>query len=433
MERADQGVEYKIWGFSGLGDIAIIEKNYIKAISYFKEALNIAVEHNMKTNIDNCLCRTGYAFLLDKQLDSSGVYLKQGLKYAIESGGIKTIQDSYKYLSELFEKQNKYKEALQYAHLYKEISDSIYNKGKLTVINNLEVLYQTNKKEKEIIGLQATNTEKQLQLLKRNQMLWVTAVIIGALLIVFFIQWRTGKNKGMIAKQAQMIQEQKINSLEHEQKVIILKSMLAGQDRERARIAKDLHDGLSGLFSTIKMHLSTLQHENEFLKQNELFKKSYKLIDTASEDLRRIAHNMMPEVLQKLGLVQALKDFCNTINAKNSLLVSLLTYGMEERLNLQTEIILYRIIQELLNNVIKHAKSTEAIVQFNRNENHIDVTVEDNGSGFVQEEEKDKPHAGLDIIKERVNYLNGDMSIDSRAGIGTAIMIAFQTENKPAI
>ena len=153
----------------------------------------------------------------------------------------------------------------------------------------------------------------------------------------------------------------------------------------------------------------------------------------AAEDLRRIAHNMMPEVLQKLGLVQALKDFCNTINAKDSLQVSLLIYGMEERLNIQTEITLYRIVQELLNNIIKHAKATEAIVQFNRSENHIDITVEDNGSGFVPGKEENKPHAGLDIIKERVSYLNGTISIDSQPGIGTTVMIAFDTNNKTEV
>ena len=385
MEHADQGVEYKIWGFSGLGDIAIIEKKYSKAISYYKDALAIAIDHSMKTNIDNCLCRTGYAFLLDKQFDSAEVYLKQGLKYAIESGGTKTIEDSYNYLSTLYEGENKHKEALYYAHLYKQLSDSNYNKSKLTVINNLEALYQTNKKEKEIIRLQANNTEKQLELFKRNQLLWITAIIIGALLIVFLIQWRTVKNKNLIGKQ--------------QQKVMILKSMLDGQNMERTRIAKDLHDGLGGLFSTIKMHMSTLQHENKFLKQDELFQKSYKLIDTASEDLRHIAHNMMPEVLQKLGLMQALKDFCSTINTKNSLQVSLLDYGMEQRLSLQIEIIIYRIVQELLSNVIKHSNATEAILQFNRSGNNINITVEDNGSGFVVQSPKDKLHTGIDIIK----------------------------------
>ena len=273
MNRQNSGVEYKIWGLSGLGDIATIEKDYNKAIACFKEGLGLAEAYNMKTNIDNCFCRTGHAYLLNKQYDSAEIYLQKGLQYAKESEGWKTINESYEYLSELFEKQNKYKEALQYAHLYKETSDSIYNKGKLTIINNLELLYQTNQKEKEIIRLKANNTEKELQLVKRNRLLWITVITIGALLIIFLIYLRNSKYNRMIVKQQQLIQDQKINSLEQEQKVVVLKSMLAGQDNERTRIAKDLHDGLSGLFSTIKMHLSTLQHENEYLKSRMNFLK----------------------------------------------------------------------------------------------------------------------------------------------------------------
>jgi signal transduction histidine kinase len=106
---------------------------------------------------------------------------------------------------------------------------------------------------------------------------------------------------------------------------------------------------------------------------------------------------------------------------------------MEERLSLQTEIIIYRIVQELLSNVIKHSNATEAILQFNHSGNNINITVEDNGSGFVVQSPKDKLHTGIDIIKERVNFLNGDISIDSQPGIGTTVMISFCTENKNEI
>jgi signal transduction histidine kinase len=105
------------------------------------------------------------------------------------------------------------------------------------------------------------------------------------------------------------------------------------------------------------------------------------------------------------------------------------TYGMEERLDTQTEITVYRIVQELVNNIIKHAQATDAIVQFNRTEKQIDITVEDSGCGFDPHKEQDSRHAGLDIIKERVNYLNGIMSIDSRANIGTTVMITFHPGN----
>jgi signal transduction histidine kinase len=200
--------------------------------------------------------------------------------------------------------------------------------------------------------------------------------------------------------------------------------MVNGQETERNRIAKDLHDGLGGLFSTIKMQLSTLKHEEKSLETNELFQKSYELVDNASVEVRRIAHNMMPEVLIKLGLVQAIQELCNSINAGKLISVSMQSYGMEQRLNASTEMMLFRIVQELLNNIIKHAYASEAIIQFNRDGQRLSVTVEDNGRGFNLADNNGKK-AGLESVKSRVNFLNGNLSIDSEKEIGTTVLMDF--------
>ena len=213
--------------------------------------------------------------------------------------------------------------------------------------------------------------------------------------------------------------------MEKEQQVASLQAMVNGQETERTRIARDLHDGLGSLFSTIKMHFSTLQDEEQQLKENSLFKKSYELVNTASTEVRRIAHNMMPEVLLRVGLTDALKDLAGTINSAKLLNISLQFYGMDKRLNASTEIMLYRIIQELLNNIIKHAQATEAIIQFNRDGNQLQITVEDNGRGFNTQQVEEKKHAGLETIQSRVNYLNGKLSIESQQGLGTTVMMDF--------
>jgi two-component system, NarL family, sensor kinase len=133
----------------------------------------------------------------------------------------------------------------------------------------------------------------------------------------------------------------------------------------------------------------------------------------------------MPEVLMKLGLAPAIQDMCSNISAGKLLQVKLQSYGMSKRLNAPTEIMLYRIIQELLNNIIKHAQATEAIVQFNRDGNRLSVTVEDNGRGFNTQDADDKKHAGLETIKSRVSYLNGNISIDSQQELGTTVIMEF--------
>ena len=132
---------------------------------------------------------------------------------------------------------------------------------------------------------------------------------------------------------------------------------------------------------------------------------------------------MMPEVLMKVGLVEALRDFCNNISAGRLLKISLQTFGMEKRLSTSTEIMLFRIIQELINNIVKHAQATEAIVQFNRDGNRLSITIEDNGRGFNTREAEEKITMGMTTVKSRVDYLNGKLTIDSREDIGTTVMI----------
>jgi signal transduction histidine kinase len=122
-------------------------------------------------------------------------------------------------------------------------------------------------------------------------------------------------------------------------------------------------------------------------------------------------------------LTEALQDFCNNISAGKLLNVTLQTYGMEKRLSASTEIMLYRIIQELVNNIIKHASATEAIIQINRQDNRLSLTIEDNGRGFDTKEAEEKRSMGMATVKSRVDYLNGKLTIDSRKDIGTTVMI----------
>jgi two-component system, NarL family, sensor kinase len=134
---------------------------------------------------------------------------------------------------------------------------------------------------------------------------------------------------------------------------------------------------------------------------------------------------MMPEVLLKLGLANALKDLCDNISASRKVQVSLQVNGMEKRLEPSIEIMLYRIVQELLNNIVKHAQASKAIVQFIQDSDRLSVTVEDNGTGFNIAEADAANKAGIETVKSRVHYLNGNMQIESQKDIGTTVMMDF--------
>lgn len=425
LDRKVGGAEPTMEGLSGLGLIATSEKNYPAAIAYFAAAMDTAINRNFIVAVDGYASRLGYAYFLNKQYDSAYYYYQFALNGELKSNDVQVQQEVYQQLAELEIEKGNLGKAVVYQQRLRSLSDSLYNTERIKTVNNLEILYQTEKKEKEILSLQAMNAERKLAIAKRNRVLLIGGIVAAAVLLILGLLYRTSRQKQTIAEKEQELQQEEIKFLNEQQQVISLQSMVNGQEAERTRIAKDLHDGLGGLFSTVKMHLSTLKHEIPLLETNALFDKSYHLVDTASVEVRRIAHNMMPEVLMKLGLVDALKDMCSNISAGKLLTISLQAYGMEKRLNSSTEIMLYRIIQELLNNIIKHAQATQAIIQFNREGERLSVTVEDNGRGFDMQEASEKLHAGLGTIQSRVNYLKGRLSIESQQGLGTTVMMDF--------
>ena len=156
-----------------------------------------------------------------------------------------------------------------------------------------------------------------------------------------------------------------------------------------------------------------------------VFERSLDMIDTSIRELRRVAHNMMPEMLVKFGLDEALKEYCNTVNATKLISVKYQSFGMDSRLDSSKEIIIYRIIQELLNNILKHAAASEVLVQLIKEGNRLSIVVEDNGKGFDTALLENNKGAGWTNIRSRVDYLQGQLDINSEAGKGTSVNIEF--------
>jgi signal transduction histidine kinase len=208
--------------------------------------------------------------------------------------------------------------------------------------------------------------------------------------------------------------------------LVAVDSMLKGQEEERSRLAKDLHDGLGGLLSGVKFSLRNMKDNLIITPENmTVFERSLDMLDTSIKELRRVAHNMMPEMLTKFGLDEAVKEYCNTINTARLLTVKYQSLGMEERLEKSVEIIIYRIVQELLNNIMKHAAASEAFVQIIREDNRLNVVVEDNGKGFDPLVSENNKGAGLVNVRSRVDYLKGQLAIHAEPGKGTLINIEF--------
>ncbi|MBO9684710.1 MAG: sensor histidine kinase, partial [Flavisolibacter sp.] len=241
---------------------------------------------------------------------------------------------------------------------------------------------------------------------------------IATLLIISVLGYRNYRQK-------QKLQLQRINELETEKQLTAMEAVLKGEEQERTRLAKDLHDGLGGMMSGIKYSLQTMKKNLIMTPENQqAFERSLDMLDSSINEMRRVAHNMMPEALVKFGLDTALKDLCNDVNQAGALQVNYQSIGMDHALIDQTTAItVYRIVQELINNTMKHAAATNSIVQLSKTDDKLTITVEDDGKGFDTACLDMAKGIGWTNIKNRVEFLKGKLDIHSHTGKGTSVLI----------
>lgn len=308
-------------------------------------------------------------------------------------------------------KSNEYKKAYTYLNRYTKERDSMSLLENMNNLNNLQLKYKTAEKELKITQQQAEITKKENQ----NKLIAILTVGLALLSTLLFLFYR----------QRQKTQKQQIASLENERENIALRSLITGEEKERSRIAKELHDGLGGILAVSKMHTSKLLSQQPETK--ELTKIS-ELIDTAAKESRRISHNLLPENLLQKGLDAALTDFISSVKESHLLDASYQSINISKTLPQSFQLSVYRIVQELMNNIIKHSEATEAIVQLHQDDGKLTITVEDNGKGFSNEHASDG--IGLSNIKSRLSLLKGSFAIDSTASNGTSVFIELQLEKQ---
>ncbi len=313
-------------------------------------------------------------------------------------------------LSQVYFSEKNYKEGKRYENMATILDDSLFNETIQKNTIELQTKYETEKKETQI-KLQST----QLKQKTTNNILLIGGLATLAILsLLGFFNYRN----------RQRIDQQKIKELEQEKQLTAVSSIMQGQEEERSRMAKDLHDGLGGILSGIKLNLSAMRG-NQIMQEADanIFSRSISQLDSAIQEMRRVAHNLMPEALLKFGLDEAIKDFCDGINQASTVKLKYSHFGEAIPNDQSLQVILYRIIQELSNNAIKYAHANTILIQLTKHETGISLTVEDDGKGFnVSDLDKNKG-AGINNVISRVNYLKGTFTIDSEIGKGTSCFV----------
>ena len=403
-------------------------ENIDSAINYYNKALTVAKAINSPFDVAQILNNIANQEMDKSKKDIASAKVHLDSSYAIiEMYNFRAIKkDWHQLMAEYCRLTGSLKVAIEHLKKYDLLKDSLQNETSLKRIDFLDARYQSEKKQSSINKLEK---EKQLQSVSLKQKSFLNYVLIGslaALMIVGFLGYRNFRHRQQLAKQQDELQQQRIRELEKDKQLVAVDAMLQGQEEERSRLAKDLHDGLGGLLSGVKFSLSNMKDNLIITPDNmTVFERSLDMLDTSIKELRRVAHNMMPELLTKFGLDEALKEYCNSINATNLLSVKYQSIGMDTRIEKSSEIIIYRIIQELLNNIMKHAAAKEATVQLVKEEGRLSIIVEDDGKGFDTALIKNNKGAGLTSIQSRVYYLKGQLDIHSEAGKGTLVNIEF--------
>ncbi|TDT46502.1 histidine kinase [Maribacter spongiicola] len=391
-----------------------IEEDNEKAEDFFLKADSLAAQ-----NSDLQYLRVVNAWQLaainyqKNDLEKAKRYLKVSQKLA------RKLRDSF-YISRLnsliFKKEG--------------VNDSAYHYLRKSIDIEYQLGYKNNTLESSILTVQNQTDKLKLDKLEldaqsRKNRNWATFLVVLLILgtAIAFLVYSNTKRKQLLAEQQKRLQEQKVTTLLKEQELSTIDAMIEGQEKERQRIANDLHDDLGGLMATVKLHFNSL-HSKVKDDKDDMYEKTNNLLDEAYHKIRTIAHAKNSGVIAKQGLLKAIEQMAEKVSVANAISIQVKDFGLDNRLENSLQLTLFRIIQELITNTIKHAKATKVNIHLTNHGDSLNILIEDNGIGFESNIVIAASNGmGLKSIDKRITHLDGTLHIESEPGKGSTIII----------
>lgn len=406
------------------GKLDLAATNYLKGYEHIKTVENIGVVESM-LSLANLIYEA-----TEKKMDTTSILDK------IKGYGFKSS-------SELINASENTKDVAERIDIQNSIMDV---KRQHYILNkNFEAAYQILLKQKQMqeeyklsessleamadMKIKFEKDQLKIQLLeeevlnqKGQDLMNILLFSLGGLFLISLIGFQYYKNR---IKTSQIV----LHEVQREQQIIAMHSMLEGQEKERTRIARDLHDGLGNLLSSLKVNIGSLQINFDDNNSKKMYGNASQMIDEACTEVRKIAHEMMPQSLKKLGLRKALEDLVLKMDAIHEFDAEFYVHGTEKILEDNTNVMLFRIVQEALNNTVKYAKAKEVSVQITYSEDWFDLTIEDDGIGFDPKALGNDKGMGLKSIAFRAAFIGGTYDLNSRPGLGTLVTINIPFDN----
>lgn len=382
-------------------------KKFKEAEEYNSQSLKIREQMNDSFAIALTYTDFGSIYKAEGKYDKAEESILKANTIAQALGYTDLLRNNYNELADIESAKGDYKKSLEYFKKVAALKDSLYKTETAKQVEELSIKFETAEKEKQI-------QQQQFEIKQRNY--WIIAIsmllVLGSLLTYSYY------------RRYQLKQQARMQSEIMKQQDLATKAVIEAEERERRRIAGELHDGVGQMMSAAKMNLSAIKSNLSFLseEQRNNFDKVENLVDESCTEVRTVSHNMMPNALLKSGLASAVRAFIDKID-KSVLKINLHTEGLNERIDSNIETVLYRVIQECVNNVIKHANAGLLDISLIKDADGISVTIEDNGKGFDPSAPSLSEGIGLKNIKSRIAFLKGSVEWSSTPGSGTLVAI----------
>jgi len=394
-----------------------------QALPYLKQAL--ALKESTTLYYRNAVTiALGEAYYRQKDYARAEHFLRQALRTGEATALNNDLLDVHKLLARVYEESGRYGPALQHYKDYMLFKDSLTSQHVLRDINQLEIRYQTASKDRELIRRQLQIARQESNLKRKN--IWIGTSLAGTLLLVLLsvsLYRNYRRRQHLHDRQIQILrQEQEI--LKQQQEIERLRAGMEGGEQERSRIGQELHDGVGGMLTAINMNLTAIQERHRALPEMRELAPILGMLQATATEIRKTAHNLMPDLLLHYSLPEALHLYCEQMQT-GTLKIDLQHYGPLDELDKTLALTLYRIMQELIQNIVKHARATQAEIQIRQHGTIISSTVEDNGAGF--DSSREQGGLGLKNLHSRIQALQGHISVESAPGAGTTVYIELDT------
>ncbi|MFK7920472.1 MAG: ATP-binding protein [Bacteroidia bacterium] len=411
------------------GCIALFEERYSEATQLFSEALSLTLRDST-LDIEgriNYLVNLSKSYLGEK--NNKAAYQAINKAYLLAQTKIKSPTSQLncvQQLSEYYQSQGVLDSAMKYLNVSHELQFQIFDQNR-----ELSVLLADTKLRKDENTRELAQKEVLLSEVKATQYyLYIGLAALGIILVVFggaFWQYDQKKKTEIeLMLEKEKNQAQLLEGVIKKQELKSISYIIEGQESEKKRVAEELHDGLGGTLAAVRISLEQFRRQLKSQESLDLqdFDYAFDLLREATEDVRRISHDMGAVRLKHGGLVTALEDMCRNLSRHQSFVASLDTEGIEMlRINSEVEFHLYRIAQELFQNIIKHANAKSVKIQLTNAGGRLHLYMWDDGNGFDVDAVADG--MGMQNLKIRTQQLNGKIHIDSTIGKGTYTHISL--------